>query len=104
MIQLWRITTEVTNTVNDDCFEQTRYFGNKDACEMFEHEQQESVDEWNKPDLGPGGKMSTRYLSTEIEKVEDDTELYGLNMGTLKDIIVAVVWNMPVDELMERNK
>lgn len=98
-MQLWKVRTEVTNTVNDEEYVQIKYFGSESEAKEFEAEIQTSVDEWNKPEPsgGYGGKMSIRYLSSEIHYVDEDTDLGGLDFGTLTDIIKAVVkdWNDP---------
>ncbi len=90
---MFKANYEVTNSVNDDEVKMVKYFAEEDDAKSFIKDAEDDVDEWNKPEPGispyAGGKMSTRYIDTELIEVTDDTVLDGLTMGNLIEIIMA---------------
>ncbi len=90
---MFKANYEVTNSVNDDEVKIVKYFAEEDDAKSFIKDAEDDVDEWNNPEPGispyAGGKMSTRYIDTELIEVTDDTVLDGLTMGNLIEIIMA---------------
>ena len=84
---------EITNSVNDDTNESTKFFLTKKEADSFVKEAQDSVEEWNKPEPGGGygGKMSTRWISVEIEEVSDDTIIRDLTFGDFKSLVRGII-------------
>ena len=86
----------ITNSVNDSEVEMVKYFNTISEAEDFVAEKEEEVEEWNKPENSPsGGRMSTRYIVSNIEEMLDNTVLDGLTYGNLKKIIFDVARNTP---------
>ena len=90
MFKAWH---ETTNSVNDDAYESTKYFLTRKEAEAFIQKAQDSVDEWNKPEPGGGygGKMSSRWLSSEIEELGDDTVISGLTFGDFRSLVSQII-------------
>ena len=89
--QMHKVTIEITNSVNDDVVEISRIFTNIEDAEELVAERQKDVDEWNKPEDSPyGGKMSTRYMYSDIEHVDDDTVIDAMTYGDLVDLVQEI--------------
>lgn len=85
-MELWKVLIRVTNSVNDNEQINIKYVSSEDEAKEIVAEAQKKVDEWNAPDYSYS-RTSIRWLESAISKVEDDTVLDGLTMGTLITII-----------------
>ena len=91
-MELFKVWYERSNSVNDEVYENTKYFTSKKDAQSFIDEQQKNIDDWNSPDPSGrfGGRMSIRYFDYEMTKVEEDTPLNEITFGMLVNIIMEV--------------
>ena len=89
---MYKVTTTVANSVNDDEGVSVQIAVTYAEAEEQVAKIQRSVDEWNAPEPngGYGGKMSIRYLDSEVEQIDDDTSLSNLTVGMLKQILYHI--------------
>lgn len=90
---MYKAWYEITNSVNNDAYESTGYFISRHEAEAFVQKAEDSVDEWNKPEPGGGfgGKMSTRWISSEIEEVIGETVMDGITFGDFESLVEQIV-------------
>jgi len=91
-MEFFKAIVEISNSVNDDEYIKVKYFASEQNAKDFILEKEREVEEWNKPEESPsGGRMSTRYIYTDVSQVDEDTELNGLTFGDLHSIIRDII-------------
>ena len=89
---MFRAWYELSNSVNDDEVNVSRFFITEELAQAFIDKKLAEVDEWNKSEVSPhGGKMSTRYIYSGVEEVTPDTPLEGITFGDLESIIIEII-------------
>ena len=86
---MYKVRTTVTNSVNNEEHTNIQIALTSEEAEAQVQKVRDNVNKWNKPEPsgGYGGKMSVRWLDSNIEYIDDDTSLANLTVGMLKQIL-----------------